>query len=120
MASVCERMITIHKRLQQLEMEAPEADAKVKGIPEFWLSVLMNSSDIDIYQCDVPILKHLTDITCELLSDPAVSPLVSRHLQIANYVGISGLHHLVPLQRQPVLHEHRPQEALQAEHGAGQ
>lgn len=74
---------------QKLENEAPEADAKTVGIPNFWLDVLMNSADVNIYQCDVPILKHLTDITCELHSDPAVSPTLcysgSNHLYFQGY-----------------------------------
>jgi len=59
------------EELKQLESEAPEADAKVKGIPDFWLTVLMNSVDFDVFECDVPLLKHLTDIVCEPHSDPA-------------------------------------------------
>jgi len=58
------------EELQKLEQEAPEDDTN-KGIPDFWLSVLMNSADFDIYVCDAPLLKHLTDITCELHTDPA-------------------------------------------------
>ena len=36
----------------------------VKGIPEFWLTVLQNTEPLanNIFECDLPILKHLVDI----------------------------------------------------------
>ncbi|ODM96615.1 Nucleosome assembly protein 1-like 1-B [Orchesella cincta] len=50
----------------------PTAEAPVSGIPEFWLHVLRNVDRLSemIHSCDEPILKHLTDITVELMTEP--------------------------------------------------
>jgi len=73
------------EELKHVEDSAPEADAETKGIPDFWLTVLMNSTDVNIFFCDVPLLKHLTDVTCELHSDPAGYTL-SFHFSENDYI----------------------------------
>lgn len=47
---------------------------KIKGIPDFWLTILKNTSLISdmIQPHDEPILSHLTDIKVYLLEDPMV------------------------------------------------
>jgi len=44
----------------------------VAGIPDFWLNVLRGASGINemVQEQDVPILKHLTDITCSIDEEP--------------------------------------------------
>lgn len=53
----------------------PAADSnsdKIKGIPDFWLTILKNTSLISdmIQPHDEPILSHLTDIKVYLLEEP--------------------------------------------------
>jgi len=47
---------------------------KLKGIPDFWLTILKNTSLISdmIQPHDEPILSHLTDIKVYLLEEPMV------------------------------------------------
>ena len=47
-------------------------DVKIKGIPDFWLTILKNTSLISdmIQPHDEPILSHLTDVKVYLLEDP--------------------------------------------------
>lgn len=47
---------------------------KLKGIPDFWLTILKNTSLISdmIQSHDEPILSHLTDIKVYLLEEPMV------------------------------------------------
>ncbi|KAL5239790.1 hypothetical protein ACI65C_007200 [Semiaphis heraclei] len=48
------------------------ANDKIKGIPDFWLTILKNTSLISdmIQPHDEPILSHLTDIKVYLLEEP--------------------------------------------------
>jgi nucleosome assembly protein 1-like 1 len=50
----------------------PITDVKIKGIPDFWLTILKNTSLISdmIQPHDEPILSHLTDVKVYLLEDP--------------------------------------------------
>lgn len=50
------------------------ASDKIKGIPDFWLTILKNTSLISdmIQPHDEPILSHLTDIKVYLLEEPMV------------------------------------------------
>ena len=53
------------------EDTAEEGDADMKGIPEFWLSAMKNSSLAEtITDRDEEALKHLTDIRMEYLDCP--------------------------------------------------
>lgn len=53
------------------EETAEEGDADMKGIPEFWLSAMKNSSLAEtITDRDEEALKHLTDIRMEYLDRP--------------------------------------------------
>jgi nucleosome assembly protein 1-like 1 len=47
---------------------------QIKGIPDFWLTILKNTSLISdmIQPHDEPILSHLTDIKVYLLDEPMV------------------------------------------------
>lgn len=47
----------------------------IKGIPDFWLTILRNTSLISemIQPHDEPILSHLTDIKVYLLQEPMVN-----------------------------------------------
>ncbi len=47
---------------------------EAKGVPDFWLNVLMSVVEMDgrIYEHDIPALKHLVDISCELHTNPNV------------------------------------------------
>lgn len=55
-------------------MKATEEDsdalATIKGIPNFWLEALHNSSMTGAYECDRSALKYLNDIQLEMNMDP--------------------------------------------------
>lgn len=59
--------------LKKLEDEAPIEGKPSKGIPEFWYHVLNNVAQISdiIHEADVPILKHLCDITADVHTQPS-------------------------------------------------
>eukprot|EP01135_Chromosphaera_perkinsii_P011204 Nk52_evm31s2356 gene=Nk52_evmTU31s2356 len=48
-----------------------EEEDSVNGIPEFWATAMKNCDEIDamIFECDSPILSHLTDIRIEMLGE---------------------------------------------------
>ncbi|KAI7575223.1 nucleosome assembly protein-like protein, partial [Hortaea werneckii] len=55
----------------EVDKQADEATANMKGIPEFWLSAMKNSSLAEtITDRDEEALKHLTDIRMEYLDRP--------------------------------------------------
>uniref|UniRef100_A0A2S2QC59 Nucleosome assembly protein 1-like 1-B n=1 Tax=Sipha flava TaxID=143950 RepID=A0A2S2QC59_9HEMI len=61
----------------KLEDKKPETtidNEQIKGIPDFWLTILKNTSLISdmIQPHDEPILSHLTDIKVYLLDEPMV------------------------------------------------
>jgi hypothetical protein len=58
--------------LKKLEDAAPVEGTPTKGIPDFWYYALNNVGQIGdmIRDYDVPILKHLTEISSEIHSDP--------------------------------------------------
>lgn len=58
----------------------------IKGIPDFWLTILKNTSLISdmIQPHDEPILSHLTDIKVYLLEDPMVISFVFTHIIFYN------------------------------------
>lgn len=60
--------------LQRLEDAAPLEVIPSKGIPDFWYHALNNVGQIGdmVRDYDVPILKHLTEISSEIHSDPDV------------------------------------------------
>lgn len=55
-------------------VEVDPASDKIKGIPDFWLTILKNTSLISdmIQPHDEPILSHLIDIKVYLLEEPMV------------------------------------------------
>ena len=55
--------------------EDSEEDKKIKGIPEFWLTIFKNVDIINenIQEHDEPILQHLKDVRVTLSKDPPVS-----------------------------------------------
>lgn len=53
------------------------ASAPIKGIPNFWLETLNNSSMTGTFECDRPALKYLKDIQLDLSSDPDLSFTIS-------------------------------------------
>lgn len=56
------------------EEEESEEDKNVKGIPEFWLTILKNVELIseNIQEHDEPILAHLNDISVKMIAKPMV------------------------------------------------
>eukprot|EP01060_Flectonema_neradi_P003651 TRINITY_DN1235_c2_g1_i1.p1 TRINITY_DN1235_c2_g1~~TRINITY_DN1235_c2_g1_i1.p1 ORF type:complete len:332 (+),score=112.46 TRINITY_DN1235_c2_g1_i1:53-1048(+) len=52
---------------EPVDIKSTVTDAVKKGIPDFWLKVLQGAESIEmlIQEWDMPILSHLTDITCE-------------------------------------------------------
>jgi len=59
------------EEVKKLEKMVPKELGDVKGIPDFWLDVLLNCYEVEdmIQGEDLEMLKHLTDITCELHTD---------------------------------------------------
>lgn len=59
--------------LKKLDDEAPVEGTPSKGVPEFWYHALNNVAQIGdmIHEHDVPILKHLQDITADVHTEPA-------------------------------------------------
>lgn len=57
------------------EKEESEEEKNVKGIPEFWLTILKNVELIseNIQEHDEPILEHLTDVSVKMIAKPMVS-----------------------------------------------
>ena len=63
---------------EQMNVQDQPEGAPVKGVPDFWLTVLKNhveTADM-IQDYDEPILKHLTDIEVDMIEEPMV-----RHVQ---------------------------------------
>lgn len=61
--------------IQTLNDESdPEPPEPIKGIPDFWLTLLKEVDNIGsmIQEHDEPILRHLIDICVELKSNPNV------------------------------------------------
>jgi len=58
--------------LKKLNEDAPVEGVPSKGVPEFWYHVLNNVAQISdlIHEQDVPILKHLQDITVDVHTEP--------------------------------------------------
>lgn len=54
-----------------------DASATIKGIPNFWLETLNNSSMTGTFECDRPALKYLKDIQLDLSSDTHLSFTIS-------------------------------------------
>jgi len=54
--------------MEKLEKMMPQGLDDVKGVPEFWLDVLLNCYEVEelLQGEDLEILKHLTDITSDL------------------------------------------------------
>lgn len=49
--------------------ENEDASLEIKGIPNFWLETLNNSSMTGTFDCDRPALKYLSDIQLELSTE---------------------------------------------------
>lgn len=60
------------KELDKIKNSAPVEDKPSKGIPNFWLNVLQNSTRNMIFKNDEPILCYLNDIRLEIHTDPHV------------------------------------------------
>jgi len=58
---------------EKVKVEDKPEDKDIKGIPEFWLTILKNVDTFaeNIQEHDEPILKHLTDIRVTLIKEPA-------------------------------------------------
>ena len=63
------------EKLPKAKKEDTEEEKKIKGIPEFWLTIFKNVDIINenIQEHDEPILQHLKDVRVILNKDPPVS-----------------------------------------------
>lgn len=57
---------------KEKEKDGNQPSEKVSGIPDFWLKIFRNVEMLEeiTEEPDVPILKHLTDITVEVTTEP--------------------------------------------------
>lgn len=62
------------EKKEKVKEEESEEDKNIKGIPEFWLTILKNVELIaeNIQEHDEPILEHLTDINVKMIAKPMV------------------------------------------------
>lgn len=60
------------QELEKLQNNAPVEGTPSKGIPAFWYYCLSNTAQISdiIHEYDIPILKHLIDITVDVVASP--------------------------------------------------
>merc|ERR1712080_452061 len=67
--------------------ESPDMDDNTKGIPEFWLTVFKNVEMLAemVQDNDVPILRHLQDITLKLLEQDPMGFVLEFHFSANDY-----------------------------------
>lgn len=55
-------------KVEKPALAAEDSNAPTKGIPNFWLAALLRDSTVQnaIEEHDIPVLKHLKDVKCEL------------------------------------------------------
>lgn len=60
------------EEVNETSQDPPQFKDDVKGIPEFWFTILKQTPPMDqiIEDHDEPILEHLLDVQCKLTEDP--------------------------------------------------
>ncbi len=64
-----------------------ETKEDIKGIPDFWLKVLLHNSltDVMVAEYDQPILKHLHDIKCRIVTGIDAGFIIEFHFSPNEY-----------------------------------